>query len=203
MSSYRKNRGIDTSFGNDDNIDEKKSQWAIVTAERVLTCLFPEDSSADGKSVITNYLTKNVDYTPDTLARRAREYFESIYNLAHQGTPVIPDIEDFCLFSHITRIRFAQYRESHELQMANCANGIANAIAMCKKQMAMNGEIPPVVFAIDFNNNHDYINQKFQVDMKTKYEIEAQDSIDDIASRLPMQNDLGNVNLIETDEHSS
>lgn len=188
MSSYRKNRGIDTSFGNDDNIEDKKAKWAIVTAERVLTCLFPEDPIDGGNSVVSNSLTRVVDYNADQLARRAKDYFESIYQLAQNGTPIIPDIEDFCLFSHISRLRLAQYREGHDLQLSHVANGICNAIAMCKKQMAMNGEIPPVVFAIDFNNNHDYIQQKYQVDMHTKYEIEAQDSIDDIASRLPMNN---------------
>jgi hypothetical protein len=66
------------------------------------------------------------------------------------------------------------------------ANNIRNSIAACKKQMALNGEIPPVVFAIDFNNNHDYVQSKNQVQIQTSIERDAQDSIDDIASRIPI-----------------
>jgi hypothetical protein len=120
--------------------------------------------------------------------------------MAAQGTPIAPDIEDFCLFCKISRETFYKYRTGHQLDLNFCANQISNAIAMCKKQMAFDGQIPPVVFAIDFNNNHDYVQQKYQVDMHTSIEVEAQDSINDIASRLPMQEPK---NAIETDKNCS
>lgn len=132
-----------------------------------------------------NDLTKYIDYNADTLAQRAKEYFQNIYEMAEQGTPIVPDIEDFCLWCKIPRSRFSQYRASHSIPLNCVANNISNAIAMCKKQMAFDGSIPPVVFAIDFNNNHDYIQQRVAVESHTTYEIEAQDSINDIASRLP------------------
>lgn len=197
MSSYRKNRGVDNSLGNFDNIEDKKAKWGMVTSERVLTCLFPEIPLDDGNFVDGNTLTKYKDYSPNELAQRAKEYFTNIYDMALQGTPIIPDIEDFCLFCRITRLTFNKYRSSHSAHMNYVANTISNAIAMCKKQMAFDGQIPPVVFAIDFNNNHDYIQQKYQVEMHNTIDIEAQDSINDIASRLP---NLNETNRIESQD---
>jgi hypothetical protein len=33
---------------------------------------------------------------------------------------------------------------------------VKNQLAYCKKQLALKGKIPPIVFATDFNNNHGY-----------------------------------------------
>jgi hypothetical protein len=199
MGSYRSNRGYDTSLGNDNDVDDKKAKWGMVTSMRVLECLFPETPLADGNSVIGNN-SFYVEYNADTLARRAKEYFQNIYQMAQQGTPIIPDVEDFCLFCRITRVTLMKYCTGHDRNLNICANNVVNAIAMCKKQMAFDGQIPPVIFAIDFNNNHDYVQQKYQVDMHSTIDIEAQDSINDIASRLPI---VEEQKQIETDKDCS
>jgi hypothetical protein len=41
------------------------------------------------------------------------------------------------------------------------------------------------VFAIDFNNNHDYVQARNQLQITTSFDADAQESIDEIASRLP------------------
>jgi hypothetical protein len=69
--------------------------------------------------------------------------------------------------------------------MARIGNNVRTAISMCKKQLAFDGQIPPVVFAIDFNNNHDYIQAKNTLEIKAEYAVDAQEQINDIASRLP------------------
>lgn len=197
MTSYRKTRGVDTSGGEPTDHERQRAQWGMATASRVLECMFPETSLDDGNSVCTNSLLSYTKYNAESLARRAREYFINIYDTNLSGVSIIPDIEDFCLFAHISRVTFIQYCSGHDLDLANVANNVKTAIAACKKQMAMDGQIPPVVFAIDFNNNHDYIQQKYQVEMHTTAEIDIQDNIDDIASRLPVSS---SEKLIETEE---
>ena len=197
MTSYRKTRGVDISGGQPTDHERQRAQWGMATAGRVLECMFPETSLDDGNSVMSSKFFTYIDYNADTLARRAREYFQNIYDTNMAGISIIPDIEDFCLFCHINRLTFIKLCQSHDIKLANVANNVKTAIAACKKQMAMDGHIPPVVFAIDFNNNHDYVQQKYQVDMHTTTDIEAQDSINDIASRLPV---VGSENAIETEE---
>ena len=186
MSSYRKTRGVDVNLGQSTSFDDKRAQWGMITAGRVLECLFPEESLDDGNSVESNLLSNNTNYTPDTLAQRAKDYFINIYQTNQNGVPICPDIEDFCMFARVSRLKFMEFSNSHDLKMNLVANNIRNSIAACKKQMALNGEIPPVVFAIDFNNNHDYVQSKNQVQIQTSIERDAQDSIDDIASRIPI-----------------
>lgn len=195
MSSLRTTRGVDTSLGNVDNRLDRKAQWGMMNAQRVLDSLFPEISLSDGNTVRDWKINKKVQYTPDTLAEKAREYFLDIYDRNQQGLTIIPDIEDFCLFSGLSRPGFFSLCSGHDQEMAICANNIRNAIATCKKQMAFDGQIPPVVFAIDFNNNHDYVQAKNQVQVQTIGEIEATDSINEIASRLPQieTSDDGNM----------
>ena len=185
MASLRKTRGVDNFNPELKSLDEKRSAWGSIYAKRVLDCLFPEDPLDDGNSVVCNKMIYTNDYSPQDLAEVARNYFLDIYEKNSAGVPITPDVEDFCVFAHMNRLTFMKFCSSHSIEMAITANNIRNSIAMCKKQMAFNGQIPPVVFAIDFNNNHDYIQSRQQVEVNTTYEIEAQDSIDDIASRLP------------------
>lgn len=187
MASLRKTRGVDTSMGEITDSERQRAQWGAQQALRVLDCFFPEVSLDDGNSVEEFKCNKKQEYNSDTLARRAKDYFQDIYDKNLNGISIIPDIEDFCMFCGITRGKFQQICSSHDIQLQICGNNIRNAIAACKKQMAFNGSIPPVVFAIDFNNNHDYIQAKNQVEIRTSYDAEIEDSINDIASRLPVE----------------
>ena len=89
------------------------------------------------------------------------------------------------MFAKLTRLEFQNICNGNSVEMARVGHNVRNAIALCKKQLAFTGQIPPVVFAIDFNNNHDYIQSKNQLEVKAEYAIDAQESINEIASRLP------------------
>lgn len=187
MSSLRTTRGVDIDFGNLTDMEKKRSQWGMITAGRVLDCLYPETSLGDGNSVVEDKASKEKKYTATTLSLKGKEYFQNIYELNQQGIAIIPDIEDFCMYIGVSRNTFYNMCVGHDINLSICGNNIRNAIASCKKQMAFNGEIPPVVFAIDFNNNHDYVQAKAQLQVQTTTDGDAQASIDEIASRLPIE----------------
>lgn len=189
MASLRKKRGIkDYSIPTQ---AQQRTQWNCDLSERAINCLFPEITTATGE-IVKDYTscTKRPNYTPESLARRAEDYFRDIYEKNSNGIPIIPDIEDFCIYANMSRQYFCELSNSTELKMNELCARINSAIALCKKQLAFDGHIHPTVFAIDFNNNHGYIQQKQQIDIRsTNMNIECRDSINDIMDRLPYDED--------------
>lgn len=187
MQTYRSKRGV-----KDHSILEEhaqmRTQWNMDMAERVLDCLFPEISLDDGNSVVDyTKCGKQPSYTYDTLAAKAVEYFKDIYDKNSHGIPIIPDIEDFCMFCGMSRRYYYDLINGSEIRLANLCQEINTALATCKKQLAFDGHINPTIFAIDMNNNHDYVQAKQQIEMRTSnLNIEAKESIDDISLRIPM-----------------
>ena len=170
-------------------IEEKKAQWNMIMAERVLNCMFPEVDTQDA-TVINNRLTRKPKFTANELYSLAHDYFTDIYNKNSAGIRIIPDIEDFCLFINISRTAFIKLEGCNDIEIRRICATVRNAIAACKKQLALDGKIPPVVFAIDFNNNHDYVNNrsKVEISMDSQYE-EVDESVNDILLRLPQDDE--------------
>lgn len=189
MSSLRKQRGVK----NYEMIEhaQQRTQWNMDMAQRALENLFPEITTPDGTTVRDyNSICKKPNYNAESLARRAEEYFQDIYHKNVDGCPIIPDIEDFCIFANMSRQTYFEYLHGTDLKMSEICSRINSCLALCKKQLAFDGHINPTVFAIDFNNNHGYIQQKSQIEIRSQnMNIEARDSIDDIASRIPMSED--------------
>ena len=81
-----------------------------------------------------------------------------------------------------------KYRRSDDAEMAEVANNIATAIASCKKQNAYAGLINPISFAMDMNNNHDYVQSKTETTINSNISLQqVETNIQDIASRLPVE----------------
>ena len=119
---------------------------------------------------------------------KAQEYFENIVDANKEGVTIIPDIEDFCVFAHISRNMFLKYRRSDDAELAGVANNIATAIASCKKQNAYAGLINPISFAMDMNNNHDYVQSKTEATINSNFSLkQIETNVEDIASRLPVE----------------
>lgn len=178
MASKRKSRGVGNN--NQMSVEERTRQWNLNMAERTLTNLFNEVGN------VSNYKHKSTVYTPDSLYQKANEYFHDILQKNEDGIAIIPDIEDFCLFAQISRYTFLQYRRSDDPSMADVANKIANAIGNVKKSQALHGNINSTIFAIDFNNNHDYVQMRTELQLyatNTNAQIEA--STEEILARIP------------------
>lgn len=187
MAQYGKKRGVDYSGKKKMSIEEKRRQWNIDLASRTLENMF-DDINLGDDVIIHNKRRKRVTYTPQTLYEKAQEYFANIMDSNESGVTIIPDIEDFCVFAHISRPVFLKYRRSDDSEMAEVANNIATAIASCKKQNAYAGLINPISFAMDMNNNHDYVQSKTETTINSNISLsQVETNIQDIASRLPVE----------------
>lgn len=109
-------------------------------------------------------------------------YINDTYN--NTGFELIPDIEGFCSFAGIDRSTLYDWETSRSPEYSDVIKELRTAIASYKKQLAMKGKIPPVVFAIDMNNNHDYVQQQ-KIEVKATSRLEALPSIDAIQRKLP------------------
>lgn len=186
MAHYGKKRGVDYD-GEKMSLDEKRRQWNIDLASRTLENMFGQVEIGDDV-IIHNLKRKRVTYTPQTLYEKAQEYFENIVEANKEGVTIIPDIEDFCVFAHISRNMFMKYRRSDDAELAGVANNIATAIASCKKQNAYAGLINPISFAMDMNNNHDYVQSKTEATINSNFSLkQIETNVEDIASRLPVE----------------
>ncbi len=187
MAQYGKKRGVDYEKGERISIEEKRRQWNVDLASRTLENMFGHVEIGDDV-IIHNNKKKRVTYTPQTLYEKAQEYFENIVTANQEGVTIIPDIEDFCVFAHISRPVFLKYRRSDDAEMAEVASNIATAIASCKKQNAYAGLINPISFAMDMNNNHDYVQSKTETTINSNISLQqVETNIQDIASRLPVE----------------
>lgn len=188
MAQYSKKRGADYTKGAKMSAEEKRRQWNIKLAERTLENMFNQFQYDEDMVIRTKDRNKRVTYTADTLYEKAREYFENIIEANSNDVTVIPDIEDFCLFAHISRPTFLRYRRSDDADLAEVANNIATVIASCKKQNAFAGLIHPIAFAMDMNNNHDYVQSRTETTINSNISLQqVEANIQDIASRIPVE----------------
>lgn len=195
MATRRKKRGYDYTNGKGQmSLEERRKQWNINLANRALETMYDDIDFGDGVKVLGK--RKRVTYTADTLYAVGREYFTNIVEANENDVTIIPDIEDFCMFARISRGMFMQYRRSEDLDMQSVANNIATAIANCKKQSALQGTLNPTIFAIDFNNNHDYVQAKTELTLNQNVSLQqVETNIADIANRLPMMDEGGAIDV--------
>lgn len=114
-------------------------------------------------------------------------YIDYIEGRAAEGVRLIPDIEGFCAFAGISRDTLNDWERTRPGEYSDTIKRLKNAIAAYKKQLAMAGKIPPIVFATDFNNNHGYTQvQKLEVTAAKKLDELPEKS--DILKRLPVKN---------------
>jgi len=77
-----------------------------------------------------------------------------------KGIDVIPDIEGVASFIGVSRNTMREWELRNYKNFAQVLAQLRTDIASTKKQLALRGKIPPVVFATDFNNNHDYVQKQ-------------------------------------------
>ena len=188
MPQYSKKRGVDYDNGKKKmSMDEKRRQWNVNLASRVLENMYGQIPYGDD-FLINNNKRRKVTYTAQTLYEVAQEYFENIVESNSNDVTIIPDIEDFCTFAHISRPVFLKYRRSDDPELAEVANNIATAIAACKKQNAYAGMINSLAFMQDMNNNHDYVQSKTETTINSNISLQqVETNIADIASRIPVE----------------
>ena len=70
---------------------------------------------------------------------------------------LIPDVENWATYLGLTRQSIFRYEQRSE-EWKDTIQLFKNAIAAYKKEMALHYKIPPMIFAFDMANNHNYIN---------------------------------------------
>ena len=186
MAQYSKKRGVNYESKRM-SMDEKRRQWNVNLANRVMENMFGQVQVGDD-FLVNNRFKKRVTYTAQTLFEIAQEYFENIVEANSNDVTIVPDIEDFCTFAHISRPTFLKYRRSDDPELAEVANNIATAIASCKKQNAYAGLINSLAFMQDMNNNHDYVQSKTETTINSNISLQqVETNIADIASRIPIE----------------
>lgn len=91
------------------------------------------------------------------------EYWDYLIKSAENGNKLIPDVEGLASFLKISRETLNEWERSNYHGFSATIKSTKNDIASAKKQLALNGKIPPIVFATDFNNNHGYTQKQEMV----------------------------------------
>lgn len=95
--------------------------------------------------------------TPEELEEAIQAYFDYIIEANDKyQIQLIPDIEGMACFIGTDRETMFKWEQNNLNGLSNTVKRAKNIIAACKKQLALRGKIPPIVFATDMNNNHGY-----------------------------------------------
>lgn len=117
----------------------------------------------------------------------AERYINYIKDRALDGVRLVPDIEGFCAFAGISRETLNNWETARTGAYSDTIKIFKNTIAAYKKQLAFNGEIPPIVFATDFNNNHGYTQAAQKIDLNVGKQAQELPTAADIVQRLPVE----------------
>ena len=117
----------------------------------------------------------------------AERYINYIKDRALDGVRLVPDIEGFCAFAGISRETLNNWETARPGASSDTIKIFKNIIAAYKKQLAFNGEIPPIVFATDFNNNHGYTQAAQKIDLNVGKQAQELPTAADIVQRLPVE----------------
>ena len=141
--------------------------------------------TGEGGEVITGRVGQPPKYpTVESLINKYKEYLTYIYNNNNRGCNFIPDVEGFCSFARISRETLNTWESTRPPEYSDVIKVIKNDIASYKKQLGLNGKIPPIVLALDFNNNHGYT-QKQEITETRRIEIAPAFDPEQLKKKLP------------------
>lgn len=172
------------------NVENPQHEEPIILLDTFKRGFFDEVPTGGeaGESVRRRAVGRIPKYeTAESFINKVDEYINYINDtFKNTGYELIPDIEGFCSFAGIDRSTLFDWERQRPAPFPNIIKALRTSIAAYKKQLALKGKIPAVVFAIDMNNNHDYIQQQ-TIDIKTN--VQELPSVDDIRKKLPKNSD--------------
>lgn len=133
--------------------------------------------------------------TVEAFTEIVEKYISYIEEQAKKGVRLIPDIEGFCCFAGISRDTLNDWERTRPGEYSDTIKRFKNAVASYKKQLALDGKIPPLVFATDFNNNHGYV-QQTKIDIQPTKPLEGLPQREDIIKKVS----TGRIEEIEQGE---
>lgn len=130
-----------------------------------------------------SYRSGNRYNTVEELQDAIKQYWQYIIQRNSGGEiRIVPDVEGMALFLGITRMTLRKWEVENTHGFSETVQIAKNAIAAYKKQMGLSGKIPPVFAAIDFNNNHDYV-QKNVTEVKLNNPLGEAASVQELMDR--------------------
>lgn len=111
------------------------------------------------------------------------DFWEYLERKNAEGVFLIPDVEGLCSFIRVSRDTFNAWGRENYRGFSAVVEKAKNDIVFCKKQLALRGKIPAVVFAIDVNNNHGY-KQKQEIELTPKVATTDELSAEDLQKRI-------------------
>lgn len=113
-------------------------------------------------------------------------YWTDIANKRRMGIDIYPDVEGVCSFLGIARSTLYTWRVENRNGFGETIELLYNDIAAVKKQIAMHGNMPALVFMADFNNNHGYVNT-------SKVDVRQANSVESIPDTVSLLNQINNL----------
>lgn len=149
--------------------------------------IFGEEETAEGVRVRHPGGRPRKYETVEQLQEGIEKYIDYIAVQNAAGVSLIPDVEGLALFLGISRSTLYEWQNARPGEFSDTIKRAINAIAAVKKQLALNGKIPPIVFATDFNNNHGYVQQQ-KIEVAAVRKLEELPQKSEIMRRLPTRN---------------
>ena len=127
--------------------------------------------------------------TADDLQLIFIDYIEHLRDQTEKGIEIIPDIEGFCSFAGISRRKYRELEGKKDF--SSLISRISTSIAANQKQLGMRGIIPPLVLAMNFNNNFGYLSNVSALEIRQNAQETGLPSKSDILASLPIDQDQG------------
>lgn len=138
---------------------------------------------------------KGIRYeTADDLEKAIMGYWDYLIQANENQINLIPDVEGLCAFLGITRKTLMNWENNDVRGFASIIEQAKNDIAACKKQIGLQGKIPPIVMAMDFNNNHGYT-QRQEVVVTPNNPLGDATSNEELLAKYEQYAELGDPNV--------
>lgn len=146
--------------------------------------IFGEEEAENGERVRHAGGRPRKYETVEELQEGIERYIDYIAVQNSAGVSLIPDVEGLALFLGISRSTLYEWQNTRPGEFSDTLKRTLTGIAAVKKQLGYNGKIPPLVLALDFNNNHGYVQQQ-KIEVSTSHKLEELPQKADIMRRLP------------------
>lgn len=115
-------------------------------------------------------------------------YWDFIYRVNQDGRKIYPDVEGLASFLRVARSTLMNWKRGEvNREFAPIMETCFNDIASVKKQLALGGNLPPLIYLNDMQNNHGYLSNTSRQDIEVTVRREPDDpqKLIDAAKFLP------------------
>ena len=115
-------------------------------------------------------------------------YWDFIYRVNTDGRKIYPDVEGLASFLRVSRSTLMGWKRGEtNREFIPILETAFNDIASVKKQLALGGNLPPLIYLNDMQNNHGYLSNTSKQDIEISVRREPDDpqKLIDAAKFLP------------------